>query len=80
MTGHDELVTELAACGGGRAPGGLCGALHAALLFVPEAKREDVIAEFKKSAGATTCREIKSSTGTPCAKCVAIGKSLVASL
>ena len=28
--GHPEMVAELASCGGGRAPEGLCGALHSA--------------------------------------------------
>lgn len=76
MTGHDDWVKELAACGGGRAPGGLCGALHTALRIAPEDKRDDIIAAFKASVGATTCREIKSSTGTPCAVCVAVAKKL----
>lgn len=28
-TGHPELEEELRSCGGGRAPEGFCGALHA---------------------------------------------------
>ena len=68
--GHEEQKEDLARCGGGRAPGGICGALHAALLLAPEDQREAIQAEFQRQAGALTCREIKGQTGTPCLQCV----------
>ena len=37
---RDDLLPELAACGGGKAPGGRCGALHAAMLIAGEGKAE----------------------------------------
>ncbi len=76
-TGHSDHVAELAACGGGLAPEGLCGALHSALLFVKDENRELVKKEFQSAAGALTCREIKSETKFPCAECVRVAAELV---
>ena len=75
--GHEEQKEDLARCGGGRAPGGICGALHAALLLAPEDQREAIQAEFQRQAGALTCREIKGQTGTPCLQCVEIATALL---
>lgn len=68
--GRSDLMAELAACGGGRAPEGLCGALHSALLLVKQEKHDAVKGEFQSVAGALTCREIKSRTKFSCAECV----------
>ena len=76
-TGHAELVPELASCGGGRAPGGTCGALHAALLILPEEKRAAAKEEFIRIVGASACREIKTQTGTPCRQCVATAAEIL---
>lgn len=79
LAGRDDLVEPFRACGGGRAPEGLCGALHAALALCPEERREEIIAAFREAAGATTCRELKGACKTPCVHCVAIGDKLRAS-
>ena len=76
-SGRADLVPELAACGGGRAPEGLCGALHSALLLVKSENRENVKKEFQAAAGALTCREIKSAAKFPCAECVRVAAELV---
>lgn len=76
LAGRDDLVEPMRAMGGGRAPEGLCGALHAALALTPESRREEIIAAFREAAGATTCREIKGVVKTPCEHCVAIGNRL----
>ena len=68
--GREDLVAAFAVCGGGKAPGGLCGALHAALALAPESEHEKIKAAFAEKAGALTCREIKSGTLFPCAECV----------
>ena len=68
--GKKDMVPELASCGGGRAPEGLCGALYALLLLAPESEHENLKNAFKAEAGALTCREIKSETLFPCAECV----------
>ena len=75
--GHAELVQELAACGGGRAPGGLCGALHAALRLAPPYAHTEIRRQFEAGAGALTCREIKGAAHTPCARCVALAAELL---
>ncbi|MDD3345969.1 MAG: C-GCAxxG-C-C family (seleno)protein [Candidatus Omnitrophica bacterium] len=59
--------------GGGRAPGGYCGALHAALsilqIYRPE-KAGELKKFFLEQSGALTCKEIKSAGKTPCVSCV----------
>lgn len=54
-----QSVKEAAKHGGGNAPDGVCGALHAVKLLRPDL--EDVVnQEFIKHAGSIKCREIKS--------------------
>lgn len=72
----EERVSELAACGGGRAPEGRCGALHAALLLVPAEKREPLEAEFAARAGAVTCHALKQVVHFPCSACVRLAAEL----
>ena len=71
-----EIVDRLAQYGGGRAPEGLCGALYAAQLVIPQ-KAEAIAELFKKSVGAVTCKEIKTVCKTPCNQCVAFADELV---
>lgn len=73
--GVEALSPALSACGGGRAEGGRCGALHAALLLVPEEKREELAEKFRSEAGSGLCREIKAAQ-FPCVKCVEIAARL----
>ena len=78
--GRDDLVTPLKSCGGGRAKGGLCGALHAALLLLPEEKRDTVKEQFRDRAGALRCQTICRDGKTPCTECVRIAAGLVAEM
>ena len=56
--------------GGGRAPDGLCGALHAARTLCPE-KACDIEDIFKNGAkGCTRCKEIRPQAVIPCTRCV----------
>ena len=75
--GREDLKDELAKCGGGKAPEGLCGALYAALLFAPANKHEEIKQKFVEKAGFLTCREIKTVSKFPCADCVALGAELL---
>ena len=78
-TGADvPLVAKLSGCGGGRAPGGVCGALHAVHCIAgEEALRKQALADFSAMAGgAADCRSIKSS-GVPCSECVAFAAGWV---
>ena len=74
--GTPEQVAEMAACGGGRAPGGLCGALHAALTLRPD-HADEIKAEFARRAGALTCRDLKTIAHTPCPICVETAAQIV---
>lgn len=71
-----DIVSEYAPYVGGRAPGGLCGALYAAMQAVPE-HADEIRAEFVASCGAETCRAIKTESKTPCQVCVDTGDKLV---
>lgn len=77
IAGRDDLVPGDLAFGGGRAEGGLCGSLFAALQICPEVHHEKIKEDFAQKAGALTCREIKGKMKTPCSECVAIGAFLV---
>lgn len=76
-TGHPELEEELRSRGGGRAPEGFCGALHATLLLTPPERHDEVKKAFLKDAGALTCREIKGVAKTPCARCIEIAEGII---
>lgn len=73
---RDDLVPALASCGGGKAPAGRCGALHAAMLIAGEGKAESVRAEFVAAAGSEFCRELKHELKVPCVKCVGTAAAL----
>ena len=66
----------LSSCGGGRAPEGRCGALHAAMLMVPAERREAVRQAFIQKNGSEFCRELKTVHHTPCSQCVETAASL----
>lgn len=74
--GRRDLVAELADCGGGHAPGGRCGALHAALLMSPPERREELRRAFVAETGSELCRELKTVFHVPCVKCVGLAAEL----
>lgn len=75
--GRDDLAEELATCGNGRAPEGMCGALYAALRIVPEACRETARQNFIHFVGSDTCVIIKMRNRIPCIRCVEKAAELV---
>ena len=75
--GREDLVAELASCGGGKAPDGLCGAVYAAMQLSPEACRENVRKKFVEFAGADTCFTLKMRNRTSCIRCVEKAAELV---
>lgn len=77
-----EKIAEFREFGGGRAPGGLCGALYAAKIVLnDEEKFAELCREFgEKTQGALTCREIKGGSGFPCEACVNLAASLAEQL
>ena len=76
-SGREDLVQELSCCGGGKAPEGHCGALHAALMLVPESVRETAKNDFAAAAGSLFCRDIKAAGSISCAECVAAAAGIV---
>lgn len=75
--GRDDLLEEMKECGGGRAPGGTCGALYAAMTLVP-GRAEAIAAAFCAANGSTKCRELKGEHHVPCRTCVATAARLAA--
>ena len=69
-------ISDLKAFGGGRAPGGLCGALHAACAVVPE-KAESLKARFAEITGGVLCRELRKANQHPCEVCVSESAQLL---
>lgn len=78
--GREDLLDQLAVCGGGKAPEGFCGALYAALLLLPEPLRAKAAAEFEAAIGSPRCREIKAAGLKSCAECVAAAARIVEKL
>jgi hypothetical protein len=66
------------AMGGGRADGGVCGALHAALLLHDDAeKKRSLRKSFAERAGSEHCREIRAKKIVTCAQCVELAAELL---
>jgi hypothetical protein len=69
---------RFSSAGGGQAPEGLCGALHAACELAGKTNQEKLKSEFSRlAAGHTTCREIRRNRVMPCADCVATAAGLL---
>ena len=69
-------IDEMKPFGGGRAPGGLCGALHAACTVAPH-ETEDFKAQFERQLGSVLCRELRARKQHPCEVCVAHAAELL---
>lgn len=79
VSGDTSLaIADLKPFGGGRAPEGLCGALHAACLIAP-ARAEQLKASFAESMGSLYCMELRAAKVHPCEACVAQSADLLES-
>ena len=63
--GDMSEVESFRSCGGGRAEGGLCGALYAALQYCP-AQKDKITEEFRKRCNGTLCSELRPSKNHTC--------------
>ncbi len=72
-------IAELKPCGGGRAPGGLCGAIHGACLLAPQ-NAEQLRHQFAERLGSVLCQELKRVHRQPCEVCVAEAAGLLEEL
>ncbi|HAT11900.1 MAG TPA: hypothetical protein DCS97_15225 [Planctomycetes bacterium] len=75
--GDDRIVAARLA-GAGRAPGGRCGALHAALDILRPEHHAAVEAAFVSRTGSAACREIRKLRRASCRECVGEAARLVA--
>jgi len=62
-------LADLKPFGGGRAPDGLCGALHAACMVAP-GRAEALKQNFAARLGSRYCRELRAAKVHPCETCV----------
>jgi hypothetical protein len=69
-------ISEMKRLGSGRAPGGHCGALHAACTIAPD-KAERLKARFAEIAGSVICKEIRRAKQHPCEFCVSEAAQLL---
>lgn len=73
----DAEVEEFRAWGGGRAEGGLCGALFAADTLLKRRGLGSIASGFEKKVGYKTCKEIKGNRACSCPDCVRIADELL---
>lgn len=73
----DERITAARMTGFGRAPGGRCGALHAALDLLAPEHHVAVEAAFVERTGAAACRDIRKLRQASCSECVGEAARLV---
>lgn len=69
-------VGDLKCFGGGRAPGGLCGALYAACVIAPQ-NAEALMNRFAQELGSTRCKELRANKEHRCESSVAAGAQLL---
>jgi hypothetical protein len=73
------VIEAARAAGGGRAEGGKCGALHAALqLCAAEGTKESLLQQFIEKAGSERCREIRQLKKLSCEGCVELAAKVLA--
>lgn len=63
--------------GGGRAEGGMCGAVYAASTLVGQQRVQALVDQFRERAGGLTCRELKGKQGLPCSYWVDLAEEIL---
>ncbi len=65
-------------CGGGRAPGGLCGALYASCELAGAREVAAIKVSFaERTGGPLTCKAIRAAKCVPCEECVEVAAELL---
>jgi len=78
VTGDTTIaLAELKSFGGGRAPGGICGALHAACAVAPD-QTESLKRKFAAQLGSLYCKELRAAKVHSCETCVIQATELLA--
>ncbi|MCQ2219503.1 MAG: C-GCAxxG-C-C family protein [Paludibacteraceae bacterium] len=73
----NEEIEAFRAWGGGRAEGGVCGALFAADTLLKRRNLGSIAKGFEKKVGYITCKEIKGNQACSCPDCVRIADELM---
>ena len=77
----ERAILEASRKGGGRAEGGLCGALHAAHQLVGDKNLQQKIdSDFIAKGGGVQCREIRRNRQLSCIECVKLAAENVAEM
>lgn len=79
---HNKLtepeIAEYKSAGGGRAEGGICGALYAAKLQLNSAEKKSALEKsFREEAKHIACKEIKANKTLSCVQCVETAAKLL---
>ena len=69
-------LSDMKPFGGGRAPEGVCGALHAACTLAPD-KAERLKTQFAAITGSVLCKEIRQANQHSCEVCVSESAQLL---
>ncbi len=75
-------ASDLRGMGSGRAPKGICGALHGALMLFDgdSKKQEQLTKEFEATIGSALCRTIRMEKLAACKQCIDVVDGLVEQL
>ncbi|MCX6354444.1 MAG: C-GCAxxG-C-C family protein [Candidatus Aureabacteria bacterium] len=74
----DSEIAQHQSSGGGRAEGGVCGALYAAKLHLDDAGQKTALEKsFKDKAKYITCKEIKKNQTLSCIQCIETAAALL---
>ncbi|HXE42966.1 MAG TPA: C-GCAxxG-C-C family protein [Candidatus Baltobacteraceae bacterium] len=77
ITGDTSVpIVDLKAFGGGRAPEGICGALHTACLIAPD-HAKTLKSAFAERLGSIYCKELRAAGNHRCIACVAEAAELL---
>jgi hypothetical protein len=75
-----KVIAELANCGRGSAPGGLCGAIYAAKIildkYAPD-KSANLLEKFTTQTGSIKCTQIRSAKKLSCIGCVELAAEIL---
>lgn len=78
LGGNGDPTREFEGCGGGKAPGGTCGALYAAMRLAGPSDSEAVRKRFAEGAGGMTrCSDIKGNKILPCLGCIGLAARIL---
>lgn len=76
----EELELSYRSKGGGRAEGGLCGAVYAASLLLKEKDRPKLLSHFEERTGGLTCARLKGKCGRSCQELVQVADDVVTAM